>query len=44
METQMTDTAAPTNEGTQASQHSNGSQATADALYGDQQQASDHHR
>ena len=41
METQMTDTAAPTNEGTQASQHSNGSQATADALYGDQQQASE---
>jgi len=39
METQMTDTAATTNEGTQASQHSNGSQATADALYGDQQQA-----
>ena len=41
METQMTDTAAPINEGTQASQHSNGSQATADALYGDQQQASE---
>ena len=39
METQMTETAAPTNEGNQASQHSNGSQATADALYGDQQQA-----
>ena len=38
METQMTDTAATTNEGAQASQHSNGSQATADALYGDQQQ------
>jgi hypothetical protein len=41
METQMTDTAATTNEGAQASQHSNGSQATADALYGDQQQASE---
>ena len=40
METQMTDTAATTNEGTQTSQHSNGSQVTADALYGDQQQAS----
>jgi hypothetical protein len=41
MESQMTDTAAPTNEGAQASQHSNGSQATADALYGDQQQVSE---
>ena len=41
METQMTDTAATTNEGAQASQHSNGSQVTADALYGDQQQASE---
>jgi hypothetical protein len=41
MESQMTDSAATTNEGTQASQHSNGSQATADALYGDQQQASE---
>lgn len=41
METQMTDTAATTNEGAQTSQHSNGSQATADALYGDQQQASE---
>jgi hypothetical protein len=40
METQMTDTAATTNEGAQTSQHSNGSQVTADALYGDQQQAS----
>lgn len=41
METQMTDTAATTNEGAQASQHSNGSQATADALYGDTQQVSE---
>lgn len=41
METQMTDTAATTNEGAQTSQHSNGSQVTADALYGDQQQASE---
>jgi hypothetical protein len=41
METQMTDTASTTNEGAQASQHSNGSQATADALYGEQQQVSE---
>jgi hypothetical protein len=41
MESQMTDTAAQANEGAQASQHSNGSQATADALYGEQQQVSE---
>lgn len=35
----MTDQAATTNEGATASQHSIGNQATADALYGDQQQA-----
>ena len=41
METQMTDTASTINDGAQTSQHSNGSQVTADALYGGQQQASE---
>lgn len=40
-ETQTTDTAATTNEGTQASQNSIGNPATAEALYGDKQQSTE---
>ena len=40
-EAQMTDTAATTPEGAPASQHSIGSQVTADALYGDSQQGNE---